>query len=115
MAKVKICEKCMREAIQWKPIRVYLKHYDPDSYEKDVWVCEHMLKRKEEVKRMKTYDVVFKVRVRAESEAKAKVKALEVLTSPGIVHYEAEVKEVKRLYCNVKKGSRKPSSFDFCY
>ena len=50
MAKVKICEKCMREAIQWKPIRIYLEHYDPDSYEKDVWVCGHMLKGKKEVK-----------------------------------------------------------------
>jgi len=43
---------------------------------------------------MKTYDVVFKVRVRAENEAEAKVKALEVLTSPGIVHYEAKAEEV---------------------
>ena len=64
---------------------------------------------------MKTYDVVFKVRVRAEGEVEAKAKALEVLTSPGIVYYEAEAKEVKRLYCSVKKGSCEPSSFDFCY
>ena len=46
------------------------------------------------VKRMKTYDVVFKVRVRAEGEVEAKAKALEVLTSPGIVYYEAKVEEV---------------------
>jgi len=45
---------------------------------------------------MKTYDVVFRVRVRAESEAEAKARALEVLTSPGIVHYEAEAEEVNK-------------------
>ena len=45
---------------------------------------------------MKTYDVVFRVRVRAENEAEAKVRALEVLTSPGIVYYEAEAEEVNK-------------------
>ena len=41
MAEVKVCEECMRRAIMWRPIKVYLKHYDADSYERDLWVCEH--------------------------------------------------------------------------
>ena len=44
---------------------------------------------------MKTYDVVFKVRVRAENEEDAKVQALEVLNSPGIVHVEVSVEELR--------------------
>ena len=64
---------------------------------------------------MKTYDVVFRVRVRAENETDAKAQALEVLNSPGLVHYDVKVWVVKRLYCNVKKGPCEPGSFDFCY
>ena len=64
---------------------------------------------------MKTYDVVFKVRVRAENEEDAKAQALEVLNSPGIVHVDVKVWEVKKLYCNVKKGPCEPGSFNFCY
>jgi len=43
---------------------------------------------------MKTYDVVFKVRVKAENEAEAKARAIEVLNSPGIVHIDLKADEV---------------------
>jgi len=65
---------------------------------------------------MKTYDVVFRVRVRAENEEDAKLRALEVLANPALFeNIDVKVWVVKRLYCNVKKGPCEPGSFDFCY
>jgi len=42
-ATVEVCDECRRRAIMWRAVRMYLKHRDPDSYEGDVWVCEHLL------------------------------------------------------------------------
>jgi len=64
---------------------------------------------------MKTYDVVFKVRVRAENEEEAKAQAIEVLNSPNIMHVDVKVWEIKKLYCNVKRGPCELGSFNFCY
>jgi len=44
MAKVIACIKCRQKAAMFEPVKFFLKYCDPDNSDKDVWVCEHMLR-----------------------------------------------------------------------